>query len=134
MRQLPRERVGQNCGDDCASTPTLALSNLIWLPTRPQRGANVWRVVPGRAPEVFTSGLTAAVDVAFGPDGSLYASEFVPDWTSASPSGAVVRIRPNGRRTVLGQGSLFFPGGVAVGRHGQVYVANWSILPATGNP
>jgi sugar lactone lactonase YvrE len=96
--------------------------------------ANVWRVVPGQAPEVFVSGLTAVVDVAFGPDGSLYASQFVTDWTSENPSGAVVRVRPNGRRTVLGEGSLFFPGGVAVGPHGKVYVANWSILTATGIP
>jgi sugar lactone lactonase YvrE len=96
--------------------------------------ANVWRVVPGQAPEVFISGLTAVVDVAFGPDGSLYASEFVTDWTSQNPSGAVVRVRPNGQRSVLGEGSLFFPGGVAVSRRGHVYVANWSILPATGIP
>ena len=25
-------------------------------------------------------------------------------------------------------------GGVAVDRHGRVYVANWSILPANGSP
>jgi hypothetical protein len=97
-------------------------------------GANVWRVVPGHAPEVVISGLTAVVDIAFGPDGSLYASEFVTDLTSEEPSGAVVRVRPNGQRTVLGQGSLFFPGGVAVSHRGDVYVANWSILPATGIP
>ena len=97
-------------------------------------GANVWRIVPGHAPEVYISGLTAVVDIAFGPDGSLYASEFVTDVTSEEPTGAVVRIRPGGRRTVLGEGSLFFPGGVAVDRHGRVYVANWSILPAAGSP
>jgi hypothetical protein len=44
-----------------------------------------------------------------------------------------VRIRPSGRRTVLGQGALFLPGGIAVDRHGHLYVANWSILPATGS-
>ena len=97
-------------------------------------GANVWRIVPGHAPEVYVGGLTAVVDIAFGPDGSLYASEFVTDVTSEEPSGAVVRVRPDGRRTVLGEGSLFFPGGVAVDRHGRVYVANWSILPANGSP
>jgi hypothetical protein len=97
--------------------------------------ANVWRVVPGEAPRVFVGGLTAVVDVAFGPDGSLYASQFVNDWTNEEDfSGSVVRVRPDGRRTVLGQGSLFFTGGIAVGRHGHLYVANWSILPATGNP
>jgi sugar lactone lactonase YvrE len=54
--------------------------------------------------------------------------------TSEKPSGAAVRVRPDGRRTVLGEGSLLFPGGVAVDRHGRVYVANWSILPANGSP
>jgi hypothetical protein len=96
-------------------------------------GAKVWRIVPGHAPEVYVDGLTAVVDIAFGPDWSLYASEFVTDWTSQVPSGAVVRIGPDGRRTVLGEGSLFLPGGVAVDRHGNLYVANWSILPATGS-
>jgi hypothetical protein len=97
--------------------------------------ANVWRVVPGEAPTVYAGGLTAVVDVAFGPDGSLYASQFVNDWTNeADFSGSVVRVRPDGRRTVLGLGSLFFTGGIAVSRHGHLYVANWSILPATGNP
>jgi sugar lactone lactonase YvrE len=89
--------------------------------------------VPGHAPEVYISGLTAVVDIAFGPDGGLYASKFLTDVTSEEPSGAVVRIRPNGRRSVLGEGSIFLPGGVAVDRHGRVYVANWSILPATGS-
>jgi len=97
-------------------------------------GANVWRIVPGHAPEVFVSGLTAVVDVAFGPDGSLYVCEFSTDIATFSPAGAIVRVRPNGRRTVLGQGSLFYPGGVAVSKKGTVYVSNWSVLPATGGP
>jgi hypothetical protein len=97
-------------------------------------GANIWRIVPGQAPEVYVDGLTTVVDIAFGPDGSVYASQLVTDVTSEDFAGAVVRIRPNGRREVLGEGSLFLPGGIAVGRRGQVYVANWSILPATGNP
>ena len=97
-------------------------------------GANVWRIVPGHAPEIFVDGLTTVVDIDFGPDGSLYASQLVTDVTSEDFGGAVVRVRPNGQRTVLGQGSLFLPGGVAVSRRGHVYVANWSILPATGIP
>lgn len=97
-------------------------------------GANVWRIVPGQAPEVFVDGLTTVVDIDFGPDGSLYASQLVTDVTSEDFGGAVVRVRPNGQRTVLGEGSLFLPGGVAVSRRGHVYVANWSILPATGSP
>jgi hypothetical protein len=97
-------------------------------------GANVWRIVPGHAPEVFVSGLTAVVDIAFGRDGSLYACEFSTDIENFSPAGAIVRVRPNGRRTVLGEGSLFFPGGVTVSKRGKVYVSNWSVLPARGGP
>jgi hypothetical protein len=97
-------------------------------------GANVWRIVPGQAPEIYVDGLTAVVDIAFGPDGSVYASQFVNDVTSEDPAGSVVRIRPDGRRTVLGEGSLFFPGGVVVDRRGNLYVANWSVLPANGIP
>jgi hypothetical protein len=97
-------------------------------------GANVWRIVPGQGPEVFVDGLTTVVDIDFGPDPSLYASQLVTDVTSEDFGGAVVRVRPNGQRTVLGEGSLFLPGGVAVSRRGHVYVANWSILPATGIP
>ena len=53
-------------------------------------GAKVWRIVPGHAPEVYADGLTAVVDIAFGPDGSRYASEFLADLTSETdPSGAV---------------------------------------------
>jgi hypothetical protein len=97
-------------------------------------GAKVWRIVPGHDPEVYLDGLTAVVDIAFGPDGSLYASEFTTDAATFSPVGAVVRVRPDGHRTVLGTDVLHYPGGVAVDRHGKVYVANWSILPAAGAP
>jgi sugar lactone lactonase YvrE len=97
-------------------------------------GARVWRIVPGHDPEVYVDGLTAVVDIAFGPDGSLYASQFTTDVPTFSPVGAVVRVRPNGRRTVLGTDVLHYPSGVAVDRHGKVYVANWSILPAGGAP
>ena len=97
-------------------------------------GAKVWRIVPGHDPEVYVDGLTAVVDIAFGPDGSLYASEFTTDAATFSPVGAVVRVRPNGHRTVLGTDVLHYPGGVVVDRHGKVYVSNWSILPASGSP
>jgi sugar lactone lactonase YvrE len=73
------------------------------------------------------------VDIAFGPDGSLYASEFTTDVPTFSAVGAVVRVRPSGHRTVLGSDVLHYPGGVVVDRHGKVHVANWSILPANGS-
>ena len=44
-----------------------------------QGDANIWRVVPGRAPTVYASGLTNVTDLAFARDGSLYAVEISSD-------------------------------------------------------
>ncbi|HLL74536.1 MAG TPA: ScyD/ScyE family protein [Pyrinomonadaceae bacterium] len=104
----------------------------------PVGGANVYRVpAQGGTPEVFASGFTAVVDVAFGPDGSLYVLEIAKngllaafianDWT-----GALVRVAPDGTRTELAAGELFAPGGVAVGPDGAIYVTNNSIFSGTG--
>jgi sugar lactone lactonase YvrE len=104
----------------------------------PVGGANVYRVPPqGGAPEVHAGGFTAIVDVAFGPDGSLYVLEIAKngllaafiagDWT-----GALIRVAPDGTRTEIAPGSLFAPGGVAVGSDGALYVSNNSIFSGTG--
>ena len=104
----------------------------------PVGAANVYRVPPdGGAPEVFASGFTHIVDLAFGPDGSLYVLEIAKngllaafntnDWT-----GALIRIAPDGTRTELVPGVLTAPGGVAVGSDGVLYVTNNSIYSDAG--
>jgi sugar lactone lactonase YvrE len=104
----------------------------------PVDGANVYRVpAQGGTPEVFAGGFTAVVDVAFGPDGSLYVLQIAKngllaafienDWT-----GALIRVAPDGTRTELAAGELFAPGGVAVGPDGACYVTNNSIFSGTG--
>jgi hypothetical protein len=63
--------------------------------------ARVYRVVPGREPEVFLEGFTTIIDLAFGPDGSLY----VLQHSSAGPffagPGSLVRVAPDGTRTTI---------------------------------
>lgn len=104
----------------------------------PVGGANVYSVpARGGTPEIFAGGFTAIVDVAFGPDGSLYVLEIAKngllaafiggDWT-----GALIRVAPDGTRTELAAGELFAPGGVAVGPDGAIYVTNNSIFSGTG--
>jgi DNA-binding beta-propeller fold protein YncE len=104
----------------------------------PVKDSNVYRVpAQGGEPEVYAEGFTAIIDVAFGADGSLYVLEIAKnglldafifnDWT-----GALIRVAPDGTRTEIAAGSLFAPGGVAVGSDGALYVTNNSIFSGTG--
>jgi hypothetical protein len=99
--------------------------------------ARVWRIVPGHKPRVFAKGFTTITGLAFGPDRSLYVSEFSRTGDEMNPQGDVVRRTPRGRKTRIGVGKLFAPGGVAVDRRSRVYVSNNSIAtatPAAGGP
>lgn len=100
--------------------------------------ANVYRVpAQGGTPEVYAGGFTAVIDVAFGPDGSLYVLELAKnglldafifnDWT-----GALIRVAPDGTRTEIAEGALYAPGGVAVDSDGTLYVTNNSIFSGLG--
>ena len=104
----------------------------------PVGAANIYRVpAGGGAPQVVATGFTHIVDLAFGPDGSLYVLEIAKngllaafntnDWT-----GALIRIAPDGTRTELVPGLLTAPGGVAVGSDGTLYVTNNSIYSNSG--
>ena len=100
--------------------------------------ARVWRVTlnNGQATKsVWARGLTTVQGCGFDSQGNFYATEFQVNGLNPSPTGnplgAVVKIAPNGTRTTLGMGSLFFPSGFAAW-NGTLYVSNCSIAPATG--
>lgn len=76
---------------------------------------------PGRAQRVPTS-------LALGPDGDVYVGELA-DLRSQSAPGRLTRIAPDGRRTSFSRG-LLFPQGAAVADNGDVYLSNFSVLPA----
>jgi len=98
--------------------------------------ARIWRVVPGHAPKVWATGLSAVQGCGFGRDGAFYATEFqvggLNEGSGANPAGDVVRIDRWGHRTHLGVGKLLFPSGFAAGSDGAIYVSNCSIAPASG--
>lgn len=95
-----------------------------------QGKARVFRVVPGEKPTVYRTGFTQITGLAFGPDGSMYVTQFTTNPRSQKPSGSVVKVSADGAtRTELGAGSLFYPAGAAYGRDGALYVSNWSVLP-----
>jgi sugar lactone lactonase YvrE len=70
--------------------------------------------------------------MAAGPDGSLYVLEISKPGLLTGPPGALIRVAPNGTRTELVPGELFFPGGLVFGPDGALYVTNGGILPGGG--
>ena len=102
----------------------LYVSQLTGFPF-PVGAANVYRVEPGSAPEVYAGGLTNVTDLAFDRHGNLYVVEFAANGlASGDPTGALIKIRPDGsRETVLSEG-LVNPYGVAIDRRGDIYVTN----------
>lgn len=104
----------------------------------PIGGANVYRIpAGGGTPEVFASGFTHIIDIAFGADGSLYVLEIAKngllaafganDWT-----GSLIKVAKDGTRTEVASEGLFAPGGVVIARDGSIYVTNNSISGGQG--
>lgn len=92
--------------------------------------ARVWRIpAAGGAPVVFAKGFTTITGLAFGPDGSMYVTEFAPNISRGDFHGDVVKVAPDGKRTRLGGRKLLAPTGAAVDSSGAVYVSNYSVLP-----
>ncbi len=88
----------------------------------PKGGAQVYRVVPGRAPEVFARGFTNVVDVAAAPDGGLYVLELASEGLLAGqPGGRLVHVDADGTQHDVVTG-LPAPGGLAVDRKDRVVV------------
>lgn len=89
--------------------------------------AYIYRVVPGHRPVIWARGLTAVTDIAFDGHGRLLATEYSTGGLLAPPTvpGALVRVSRHGHHvTTLPVPGLFQATGVAVGRHGAVYVSN----------
>lgn len=105
----------------------LYVGELTGVPYAPG-AARVWRVEPGRRPEVFASGFTTIADLAF--DGSdLLVLELTTKGLLGPPSpGELVRVAPDGTRTVLARAGLVDPTGIAVAGR-WIYVANDGLSP-----
>jgi hypothetical protein len=110
--------------------------------------SRIWRISP-RARNVvcdptakhgpctlFADGFTSIVGLAFGPRGDLYVVEIVKAgvfnlFSGGDTTGALWRVK-HGHKTEIAAGSLHAPGGVAVDRHGTIYVTNLSVAVGGG--
>jgi hypothetical protein len=107
----------------------LYVSQLTGFPF-PVGGAKVFVIDPDSGDVVRTiTGFTNAMDVAFGPDGTLYVLEIDANslLDPSSSEGAIFAVAPGastGERIDLPKDTLTAPGGIAVGDHGELYVTN----------
>jgi len=85
--------------------------------------ARVWRVVPGQSPQVYAQGFTSIVDLIFDEQGRLIVLQTGADPFDTSLDGALIRIEPDGQRTVLASAGVRNPGGVAMAGPGVFYVS-----------
>ena len=115
----------------------LYVSQLTGFPF-PVGGANVFVIDPDTGGIVRTiTGFTNAMDLAFGRDGTLYVLEIDANSLAApGDEGAIFAVAPGattGTQIPLPAGTLTAPGGIAVGRHGELYVTNHSTSGSAGS-
>jgi sugar lactone lactonase YvrE len=115
----------------------------------PVGGANIYRMKDanddGDALDegemtVYASGLTAIMDVEFGPDNNLYAVEIAQDGLMAleggdptnPPPGVVLKIAADGTQTEIAKAGLVAPTGIEITDDGTIYISNFGIFAGMG--
>jgi hypothetical protein len=109
--------------------------------------SRIWRIEPGASdatcdPEhpqsgpcrTVGAGFTSVIDLAFGPDGVMYVLELAKEGLldvevfGGDPIGALWAVDEDGSKREIEAGSLIAPGGVAVGRHGSLFVTTGTVF------
>ena len=106
----------------------------------PVGGGKIYRLEPGGQPEVYATGLSAAMDLDFASDGSLYVAEIVHDGLMSvfmgegAPIGAIMRVPPGGGEAELfATGEEFMAlGGLAVDADDSILVSTNTLMPGAG--
>jgi hypothetical protein len=112
--------------------PNVYVGQLTGFPF-PPGAANVYGIKPDGTTFVYASGFTNITDIAWGQKGSLYVVEIASTGLlSGDPTGAVVRVWPNGKQTVVASAGLVNPTSVAIGKDGSVYVTNYGTSAGKG--
>lgn len=99
----------------------------------PVGGANVYRMSPdGSLVQTYASGFTNIVALAFDCWQRMYVLEIGSGASFGSPPlkppGRLIRVNPDGSRTVI-YDQLFYPGGLVIGEDGAAYVTNNGVVP-----
>jgi hypothetical protein len=107
----------------------LYVGELTGVPFQPGT-ARIWRIA-GKV-TLYASGFTNISDLAFDGKDLLVLEMASRGLLDRSSPGALIRLRPGGRRTVLVSAGLVAPTGLAVG-NGAAYISNYGLSPGAGS-
>lgn len=96
----------------------------------PSGGAKIWRVVPGKAPTEYATGLTNVTSLEF-KGGQLYAVQLADNGLPAGPTGSLRKVVRGSSTHPVVVGGLFAPYGLAIRGH-DAYVTTGSVAPGAG--
>jgi hypothetical protein len=99
----------------------------------PIGAARIYRIVPGKKPQIFATGFTNVIDIAFDHRGNFLILEFAKNsLRSKDLTGALIRLNTNGSRQVLMSKGLKMPTAIAVGSDDAIYISNCGACPGKG--
>jgi hypothetical protein len=99
----------------------------------PVGGASVLKVQQDGTTEVYATGFTNVIDLAFDRDGTLYVLEIDHDGLlGGDTAGGLWSVPFGGGEATLLSTDLVMPGGIAVGRDGTLYVTTGTSMPNAG--
>jgi hypothetical protein len=105
------------------------VSQLVGFPFE-KGSSTIWRVVPGRSPRPYATGLTNVTSLAFH-HRTLYAVELASNGLTAGPSGALVKVKAGADTHEAVASDLPAPYGLAI-RKGSAYVTTGSLAAGSG--
>lgn len=129
--EIPVQAVPTNLAE--GADDAILVSELTGFPF-PVGGATVRELTDTTTPGTTATGFTNAMGLAM-VDDDLYVLEFADNGLlSGDLTGALVRVRADGSRSVLLRDVLVAPGGIAAGPDGRLYITNMSVgEPGSGS-
>ncbi len=97
----------------------------------PPGAASIYRLSGGSVTP-FATGFTNLIDLAFAPNGNLYALEYATNILGGNFQGSVWQITPDGTKTKIFSDELLAPTGIAISPNGTIYVANKGAVGSSG--
>jgi len=93
--------------------------------------SSIYKVTPNGVPQVWATGFTGVLGVAFDKQHRLYVLETSQGGGPTPMTGRVVRINKDNTRDIIAD-KLFFPTGMTFGPDGVLYISDMGFGPPTG--